>query len=460
MDDLDLAQTLFKNKSSSTDTSSSQGTVQGSANRTYNITAEAIQGSENGVAIVMIGNQPCEIPTTFQVNAGDLCIVSVANRSPVITGIIGRGDEVKGEVDNAQETADAKNRIFYDEPYPPYDEGDIWCWQERGGILICRHSREADELFNEDDWEVAFVGIYSQDLMTYVMIGENVIDLECADEKGSVNIFPKLNVNGKIYAHEAEIEGALKAEGSLTLNGSFTTSQNITISKTDPYINLQSEQGGGDVLGLHYFGSATGKNTFGIYDKKNTKHLITIAQDGGAISTIGNITVSKTDASIALIGDDGNMFRMHNYNSNGISYFAVYDGKNSNNPLTIRNSDGFVACTKGLIVNGKTLLDRTYPVGALYISYVSTSPADLFGGTWTPITGYFLRAGNNTGTGGSNVITRRGSSGWGVTTVTTANVGWGGRPVLANWNTPTDENTYDEDNMPVYQNVYVWRRTA
>ena len=38
-----------------------------------------------------------------------------------------------------------------------------------------------------------------------------------------------------------------------------------------------------------------------------------------------------------------------------------------------------------------------YPVGALYFSFTSTSPADLFGGTWSPITGRFLymNAGNS-----------------------------------------------------------------
>lgn len=46
-----------------------------------------------------------------------------------------------------------------------------------------------------------------------------------------------------------------------------------------------------------------------------------------------------------------------------------------------------------------------YPVGAVYISYSSTSPATLFGGTWVAITGRFLYANADTGTGGSNTQT-------------------------------------------------------
>ena len=44
---------------------------------------------------------------------------------------------------------------------------------------------------------------------------------------------------------------------------------------------------------------------------------------------------------------------------------------------------------------------EAYPVGAVYISYVSTSPASLFGGTWTPITGRFPYFNAGTRTGGS-----------------------------------------------------------
>lgn len=40
--------------------------------------------------------------------------------------------------------------------------------------------------------------------------------------------------------------------------------------------------------------------------------------------------------------------------------------------------------------NGKCLADVFYPVGSIYISAASTSPADMFGGTWEAIRGRFL----------------------------------------------------------------------
>ena len=49
-----------------------------------------------------------------------------------------------------------------------------------------------------------------------------------------------------------------------------------------------------------------------------------------------------------------------------------------------------------------TLLDAVYPVGAVYQSWSSTSPATLFGGTWTQITEVFLYADASAGTTGGS----------------------------------------------------------
>ena len=61
------------------------------------------------------------------------------------------------------------------------------------------------------------------------------------------------------------------------------------------------------------------------------------------------------------------------------------------------------------------LIDIIYPVGAIYISAVSTSPATLFGGTWVQLKSRFIYAtGNNEGSGGAggkdNVSTGTGTS--------------------------------------------------
>lgn len=51
--------------------------------------------------------------------------------------------------------------------------------------------------------------------------------------------------------------------------------------------------------------------------------------------------------------------------------------------------------------NWYTLLDLVYPVGSIYCSTKSTSPASLMGGTWSAISGKFLLGTNSTYTLGS-----------------------------------------------------------
>lgn len=141
-----------------------------------------------------------------------------------------------------------------------------------------------------------------------------------------------------------------------------------------------------------------------------------------------------------------------------------------------------------------------YPVGSLYLSYDSTSPADLFGGTWNQMTGRFLYMGNNTSTGGSEKHSHQ----WGFTyrafygLIAEANdpellipINWnedGGKDwnhkasAMAqyqiskrNWgidsqmysgpdirvtNMDAYANTEYRDWKPPYQTVYCWRRTA
>lgn len=123
------------------------------------------------------------------------------------------------------------------------------------------------------------------------------------------------------------------------------------------------------------------------------------------------------------------------------------------------------------------LLDLVYPVGSVYISYNSASPAALFGGSWTQIQGRFLLAADSTypagSTGGEekhtlterempqhthgpligsdiisyvsrggNVGTTQGDNLQGANSVGSAG---GGQP---------------HNNMPPYLAVYMWRRTA
>lgn len=143
-------------------------------------------------------------------------------------------------------------------------------------------------------------------------------------------------------------------------------------------------------------------------------------------------------------------------------------------------------------------VDTLYPVGALYISYINTSPATLFGGTWTSMSGRFLYPStSDSGQQGGGQHQHE----WGLAfrgffgTISTqydadlikpvrydssnnktwvpAQVGiqfqndkrnWGLDPDLYGMVTTTSMDAYgttsNVESLPPYITVFVWRRTA
>lgn len=135
-------------------------------------------------------------------------------------------------------------------------------------------------------------------------------------------------------------------------------------------------------------------------------------------------------------------------------------------------------------LGGKTLAEimlALYPVGAVYISVNSTSPASLFGGTWESIGGRFLLGADSTYTAGS-------TGGEATHTLTVNEMPSHTHAIYRN--TGTDDNNFsghianrvaandtsDENkqtvtsdatgggaahnNMPPYLSVYMWKRVS
>ena len=131
-----------------------------------------------------------------------------------------------------------------------------------------------------------------------------------------------------------------------------------------------------------------------------------------------------------------------------------------------------------------------YPVGAIYMSVSSTSPANLFGGTWEQIQNRFLLAAGSSytagDTGGEATHTLTANEMPSHTHALRANTSWGESETLGAWKqyvssgilmdvgssgaTITTSYYYDvaqpvgggkaHNNMPPYLAVYVWKRTA
>lgn len=124
------------------------------------------------------------------------------------------------------------------------------------------------------------------------------------------------------------------------------------------------------------------------------------------------------------------------------------------------------------------LLDHVFVVGYVWVSYTSTSPASIIGGTWTAITGRFPYFNAGTGTGGSNTHTLTVSqmpshthgiidglgSGWNPSGATGDKLFYGnyapGRSMSEFFGTRYEGGGGSHNNMPAYQTLYAWRRTA
>ena len=131
-----------------------------------------------------------------------------------------------------------------------------------------------------------------------------------------------------------------------------------------------------------------------------------------------------------------------------------------------------------------------YPVGAIYMSASSTSPASLFGGTWEQIQNRFLLAAGSSyeagNTGGEATHKLTANEIPSHTHALRANTSWGESETLGAWKqyvssgilmdagssgtTITTSYYYDvpqhvgggaaHNNMPPYLVVYMWKRTA
>lgn len=129
---------------------------------------------------------------------------------------------------------------------------------------------------------------------------------------------------------------------------------------------------------------------------------------------------------------------------------------------------------------GGSLLQKVYPVGAIYISTVATSPSTLFGfGTWQRIEGRFLLGASATYGAGSQggeathtltinemPVHNHGTYEAGCGFVTSGSAGSDARIQIggASYRTvPSTDNAgngWSHNNMPPYLAVYIWKRTA
>ena len=125
------------------------------------------------------------------------------------------------------------------------------------------------------------------------------------------------------------------------------------------------------------------------------------------------------------------------------------------------------------------LMDLVYPVGSVYETFESTSPAEMFGGTWTQIETFLYGSTSAGSTGGESTHTLTTSEMPVHNHINGTRIGWfnnGGAGISTTWNQTTANLQVDgnaskitsnntgggqaHNNLPPYTTCFIWRRTA
>lgn len=209
--------------------------------------------------------------------------------------------------------------------------------------------------------------------------------------------------------------------------------------------------------------SIDGYNATHIYRVKQQE---LISRDNGKTSEVESETVFANQPVHASF-----------VNSNDIME-SINNSLNINRDKAITWIEPLHEVASGMADIKKYLLSDVFKVGYVWTSYTNTSPAKILGGTWTEMKGVFPYYNASTATGGSNThklssgempthkhdarihITGSEAKGYGLA----QNAGFKDRVVVAyggyGYYTGDTGGNGSHNNMPKYQSLYAWRRTA
>lgn len=119
-------------------------------------------------------------------------------------------------------------------------------------------------------------------------------------------------------------------------------------------------------------------------------------QDGNSIKEIKKTSTNGLTDTYEISLTDGTKRTFNVSNGKGIKSIAKTSTSGLTDTYTITYNDGTTSTftvrngEKGDTGSIENLLNKTYPVGSIYMSVNSTDPSTLFGGTWERLKGRFL----------------------------------------------------------------------
>lgn len=189
------------------------------------------------------------------------------------------------KAEEAQDTADAKRRVFVVQPVPPYDIGDLWTQGSSGDILTCSTARSSGS-YVASDWQK--LNKYTDDTKALEALGKFNFE----------EVFNLLTKNG-------EIKGIFLENGQLYISFTYAKGGELTLG------------GANNGYGVLKILSASGAE-IGKWDKDGINATGTFTSEGmnpynyntrGAILKDGTLTIEEagkveTKFSLVKIADD------------------------------------------------------------------------------------------------------------------------------------------------------------
>lgn len=247
--------------------------------------------------------------------------------------------------------------------------------------------------------------------------------------------------------------------------------------------NTADAYGNGIVIGgggLVVIGGGESADTVAATHTSGGDEVLDLASDGNVIVWT-NVQSGAGSAKKFTFGTDG-VLSGTQFSGNGSTLTSLNASNINSGTLSIANGGTGAASAAsartnlGVDTKANTLL-AAWPVGSIYMSVNSTSPATLFGGTWTQLKDRFLLGAgssySNGATGGEATHTLTVNE---MPAHTHKSQGYWQTPDSGGYNAiarttvstdPTDTNSLKNtgggaahNNMPPYLVVYMWKRTA
>ena len=175
---------------------------------------------------------------------------------------------------NAQDTADAKRRVFISTPVPPYDTGDLWTQGPSGDVMRCIKSRQSGA-YVSSDWERA--SKYTDDTVANEALEEaknaKLLSVSLSndyqgiptDANGNYSTFPECKTIATVFFGSNDISS--QASYSISKSSSVTGNWNLS-TRTYTITGLSEDSGWVDITASYFSGALKATKRFSVVKQK------------------------------------------------------------------------------------------------------------------------------------------------------------------------------------------------